>query len=418
LRFINWARPYIVSLGEFLAAATGWLLVGPITLVLPRRTELVVVLGRDGGKFLDNCKHLFVRMRHRPELGVEAWFLARDALLADQVRVLGGRSVPLRSWRAAWLWLRAGTIAVDSVDWMMGWRFAGSRGARVVQMWHGVPLKRVQLARFRDRIQKRPAILRWGLRMHVAITGRYAATTWFLSTSGYVSTHAFQESFRYSRISRAGYPRNDALFDSDSALRLVGVDASARATVLRHRASTASARVGVYAPTFREALNDPFADGTVDLCALSRAAVSMNLLLLVKLHPWMHGRLRSKPKPGLIFVSPESDIYPLLPLADFLITDYSSIYFDFLLLDRPILFFAYDLERYLAAERGMYFSYAEMTPGEKVTTLEELVTAMQRVIDGKDDWRPGRARVRSLVFEQADGHSADRLLAELYPQVS
>lgn len=412
MQLVKRAWPYFLSMGQFLTSATGWLLVAPLTFIVPRRHDLAVVLGRDGGKFLDNCKHLFVRMQQRTDLGVESHFLARDAALAGALRELGASSVPLGSLRAAWLWLRAGTIVVDSVDWMLGWRFAGSRGASVVQMWHGIPLKRVQLASFRERHQKRPAVLRWGLRLQVAVTGRFARTAWFVSTSEYVTRHAFHDSFKYQRVSHAGYPRNDALFDNATKLRQINVDARVREEVVWHRKAGAS--VGVYAPTFRQAFNDPFADGTIRLDELSRAAVTMKLLLLVKLHPWMQGRLRSTDMPGLVFVAPESDLYPLLPLADFLITDYSSIYFDFLLLDRPVLFFAYDLDRYLAEERSMYFEYDEMTPGQKVATTSELVDAIRRLVGGADDWRNERARVRALVFQNEDGHAADRLLDELF----
>ena len=58
--------------------------------------------------------------------------------------------------------------------------------------------------------------------------------------------------------------------------------------------------------------------------------------------------------------------------CDLLITDYSSIFFDFLLLDRPIVFFPYDLEQYLSQDRAMYFDYEIMTPGPKCRTYDEL----------------------------------------------
>jgi CDP-glycerol glycerophosphotransferase len=183
---------------------------------------------------------------------------------------------------------------------------------------------------------------------------------------------------------------------------------------MRHREN--AGKVGIYAPTFRNSLNDPFADGTVDLKALSDASSRLDLLLLVKLHPWMHGRLKAVELPGLVFVAPDSDLYPLLPLADFLITDYSSVFFDYLLLDRPVLFYAYDLATYLAEERPMYFDYDEMTPGPKSFDMQHLVAAMSAVAKGEDDWRDGRAKVRSLVFEHQDGMAAERLLGELFPE--
>jgi CDP-glycerol glycerophosphotransferase (TagB/SpsB family) len=392
---------------EFVVALLGWLLVAPLTFLVPRDRGSLVFYGRDGGKFIDNCKHLYAEAATRP--GLAAIYLARDAALRDRLRSLGGKAEVAGGWRAAWLWLRAGTIAVDSIDWMRGLRLAGSRGARVVQMWHGIPLKHVQLARV-DTRRSRGALLDAAFALHVAVTGRHARTAWFLSTSEWITEHAFARSFRYDRISHAGYPRNDALFGPPGALGALGVDARAMAAAVAH-----AGPVALYAPTFREALEDPFATGLVDLAELGRHAQRLGVLLLVKLHPWMHGRLGAAEPPGVMLVSPESDAYPLMRHADLLVTDYSSIFFDYLLLDRPVLFFPYDLERYLARERAMYFDYEAMTPGPKARTLDALVAAMQAVVDGEDPWAGERERIRALVFRHRDGHASRRLLGELFP---
>ena len=94
----------------------------------------------------------------------------------------------------------------------------------------------------------------------------------------------------------------------------------------------------------------------------------------------------------------------------------SSVFFDYLLLDRPVLFYPYDLATYLAEERPMYFDYDEMTPGPKAFDMEHLVAAMSAVAKGEDEWRDGRAKIRSLVFEHQDGMAAERLLGELFPE--
>ena len=67
--------------------------------------------------------------------------------------------------------------------------------------------------------------------------------------------------------------------------------------------------------------------------------------------------------PNVIHYDPTADVYPALADVDLLVTDYSSIYFDFLLLDRPIVFFANDLDLYLRRERHLLFEYRDMTPG-------------------------------------------------------
>ncbi len=397
-------------------ALAGWLLLWPVTWVLRRRPELVVFYGRDGGKYLDNCKYLSARAAVRSDLEIKPIFIARDRDLRDALRAQGLGAELASSAKATLLWLRAGTIVVDNVDWLTGMRYPATRGARIVQLWHGIPLKQVQMGRVRARSHQQPWWERSIFQLYLRIVGRKARLDWMLSTAPLVTERAFSGSFIYKRISHAGYPRNDALFEPPTALTAIGIDHRARERISQHRATTSGGKIGLYAPTFREGLTDPFADGSIDLKALSDLALRLNLLLLVKLHPWMHGRLKSTEAAGIVLVSPDSDVYPLLREVDFLITDYSSIYFDYLLLDRPVVFFPYDLDRYLAEERRMYFDYDQMTPGPKPRQIAGLLAEIEAVATDRDDWKAQRAAVRSMVFQHADGHAADRLLEELFPK--
>ena len=90
---------------------------------------------------------------------------------------------------------------------------------------------------------------------------------------------------------------------------------------------------------------------------------------------------------NIFFVRPDSDADPLLPLTDILVTDYSGIYFEFLLLDRPVVFFAFDYEKYVSQDRELYFPYGEVTPGPKAKNLRELMGYLAEVSAGRDDDR-------------------------------
>ena len=98
-------------------------------------------------------------------------------------------------------------------------------------------------------------------------------------------------------------------------------------------------------------------------------------------------------------INKDADPYVFLKMADVLITDYSSIYFDYLLLDRPIIFFAYDLEEYLSDSREMYFDYDEFTPGEKVNDYQELKSGIVKVIYYSDQYKEARNLMRNYVFD-------------------
>ena len=170
----------------------------------------------------------------------------------------------------------------------------------------------------------------------------------------------------------------------------------------------------LYAPTFRKHFVDPFSSGALDLASLERFAGMHDLLILVKLHPLMRqpadcgmaGR-------NIVFVSPDSDIYPLMAEVDLLVTDYSSIYFDFLLLDRPIVYYCQDLDDYITDDRGFIFDYEAMTPGPKVGTQASMESVLTGLLQGEDAWGEQRERVRKLVFDRTDGSAVERLMVLL-----
>jgi CDP-glycerol glycerophosphotransferase len=391
------------------AALLGWVFAWPATLLVRRDPALIVFWGRDGGKFLDNCKYLYIAALHsRPDL--RAVFLGEIPASMELERAC---TAPARSLQSVWLWWRAGTIVVDSVDWQGGIRIAGSRGARIVQLWHGVPLKQIQLGRIETRRKKQAHWDFFLFRLYLAIMGRLSTLDWFLSTGKAVTESAFARSFRYKNISHAGYPRNDVLLRQPLPIELAGIDTGVAHAISEHRQRGGS--VVLYAPTFREGFPDPFAPGGVDLASLARAAYAADVLLLVKLHPWMRGKSLETAPLGARFVAADSDIYPILRDVDVLVTDYSSVFFDFLLLDRPVLFFPYDLDAYVSGDRPLYFDYEDMTPGPKYSNVSALAEALPHAIQEGSKWRGARARIRSLVFDHHDANSAKRLLEELFP---
>ena len=101
-----------------------------------------------------------------------------------------------------------------------------------------------------------------------------------------------------------------------------------------------------------------------------------------------------------------------MAMSDLLITDYSSIFFDFLLLDRPIIFFAYDLEDYLQNDRNMYFNYDSMTPGAKCRTYDELELQLEQIVKNgcQDQYADTREKVRRFTHDHVDNQSSRRLI--------
>lgn len=200
-----------------------------------------------------------------------------------------------------------------------------------------------------------------------------------------------------------GIPRTDLMFGAERIERL--------SADLRHRyALPLDKRVILYAPTFRGvSVREARADGLPDWHTL-RDALADDHVLLVRLHPFVRDALViDRELDGfLIDVSGDPDINDLLHVADVLVTDYSSVIFEYALLGRPMVFFVPDLDAY-ERERGFYFDYRAGVPGPVVDTTSTLAIALrERAFDAD--------RVRAFArrsFDIADGASTARVVDEL-----
>ena len=126
----------------------------------------------------------------------------------------------------------------------------------------------------------------------------------------------------------------------------------------------------------------------------------------------MKGKYKIDHYPYLLEYDPHGDIYPMLAISDLLITDYSSIFFDYLLLDRPMIFFAYDLDAYLEKDRDMYFDYETITPGDKCKNQDELERCLRHLLSNNldDSYGGVRSKIRSLAHDHCDNQSCRRLI--------
>lgn len=109
------------------------------------------------------------------------------------------------------------------------------------------------------------------------------------------------------------------------------------------------------------------------------------------------------------------DSNELLKCADYLISDYSSVTADFLLLDKPILYYCFDLDEYLKEDRDMYWQFEDITPGPKVKNFNELLSALIRIIElNEDSYEAERNRVRRMFYApESQCKSAKKILDQV-----
>ncbi len=384
-----------------------------LSFLVPRNPRLWIFGALDGRGYTGNTRALASYVRARvPE--VRAVWLASSREVCARMRELGLECYGKYSPMGFWLSARAKVLFVTHHLFDVNPFTSG--GAEVVQTWHGVPLKKIDFDTIESGVYRR-FLLAWepfGVLYRRAHTFRRA---WVLATSE-ETARTLGSGFLVpkERIWITGYPRNDYLFDS--GLPLLEEEARLAREIEELRARFPGAWVGLYAPTFRWRGGGVVERvlGSADRWrTLDETLEEANLFLYIKLHPWeaektapvraeFGTRLRR-----VRFFSTE-DPYPLLSRFDFLSTDYSSIYFDYLLLDRPLVFFPFDLEDFTRHSRALHYPYDEVTPGPKARDFAGWLDALARVREEAGRWREERARVRERFFAHRDGRSSERVV--------
>ena len=275
-------------------------------------------------------------------------------------------------------------------------------GQTYLQTWHGTPLKRIAFD------IPTPA---WGGAADYMVRFAADVAKWdYLVSPQPFSTPIFQRSFRYDGpILETGYPRNDALCRPNAT--------QVAAAVRRRLGIPAGKRVVLYAPTWRDdqARGGSFALGLrLDLDAFSRS-LGGDHVLLVRAHVNVREAVPAG-TPGVIDVSRYPDIAELYLAADVLITDYSSVMFDFAVTRKPILFFTYDLEHYRDDLRGFYFDFEAEAPGPLLRTSDEVIQTLQEVDRVVLEHAPAYEAFAQRFCPLDDGKASARILDQILPE--
>ena len=169
-------------------------------------------------------------------------------------------------------------------------------------------------------------------------------------------------------------------------------------------------KVILYAPTYRDD-ELSVSDLKLDLAKMYQA-LKDEYVLFLRLHPAVRVDLTND-FPDFIFnVSNYHDVNHLLTVTDLLITDYSSIPFEFSLLHKPMVFFAYDLEEY-AQSRGFWEPYEELVPGPIVENTSELINVLKN-----EQFNMDLISTFALQWnEYSTGSSSEQLVKSLYGEV-
>jgi CDP-glycerol glycerophosphotransferase len=327
---------------------------------LPVNKSGVVFENHMGQSFSDNPRYVFEEL-YRRNAGFDiVWSFAGDPPELPP----GVRTVRRNSWRY-FLALARARYWVDN----QGLPPAVTKPSRTIylQTWHGSALKRMgeDTPGFRSQPEERQ-------QRHRDMVARWS---YFLARTEH-DVRTLVPALRVrGEVLRYGYPRNDPLSQLQSW--------DERAAVRAELGLPADAVLVLYAPTFRETYSKGRQDFVLQVDLDHVLEKLPGHLLLVRTHYLQRLRLPAAAHAVARDVSHYPDITPLMVAADILVTDYSSVMFDFANTGRPMVFFAYDYDDYVHSERGVYFELADKAPGPLVHSGDELVQALASV----DSWR-------------------------------
>lgn len=366
----------------------------------PKQKARYVFIGRGRGGFSGNTKYLFLYfLRNFPEL--DCWYLTQEKKIYKELSAAKLPVLFFPSTEAVNVLAGAATVVVEAVSFRNQIYYPLIAKARQIQLWHGVGNKKIGYL-----LQGSPALEG----KDQTLLADHSNYELIVSTSPFYTDEVFRKSMHAREFVSLGYPRTDVLYHRLDAESLVGCDRNAYAAVCKARKQ---GPVILFAPTFRDTEVNPLTQDVLNLVEFIEFLRQKGAHLVIKPHGRIPVRFGNLP-PNVTFCNPDSDIYPFFPLVDALITDYSSIYTEYLLLDRPVVFFWADYDSYMSVDRGFQFPFEKMCPGPKCQTAQHLYRELDVILSsGEDVWSEQRKAMRDMAFLYQDGRSAERIAAHL-----
>lgn len=388
-----------------------------ISLFIPKSKKIWLFGSWFGERFSDNSRYLYLYCNDNKEklnLNKVIWVTSNEEII-DDLKKNNFLVVRKNTIKSYWYHLRAGYHFIDqspdNID-----KYFSIRSKRV-QLWHGVGFKNISC------IEKAPEFKMFSYKIKRYIKKIVSPGCWneymFLSTSEFATKNIFNLSFRLweNKVIESNYPRNiyikndyDIYIDNKQ-IRIL--------ELIKLKISQGKHIVG-YFPTYREKpkLGEqgekvyPFNIYTQDVFEkFDEYLCKEDIFIISKFH--FAGDLSIiDTTENFINIENDIDVYPFMKYLDLMITDYSSLYADFLFLDKPIIFYPYDYSIYKNKDKGFLFDYNKVTPGTKVFDLEELKKAIINNLK-LDNYKTERNKIKMMYFGENSDDTFDMLIEKI-----
>ena len=381
-----------------------WILLG-----FSFRNRRIWVLG-SGKRFGGNSRWLYTYLQ--TQKNIRPIWLTSNSKIVEELRKKGWESYRLYSFKGIYYALRAGIYLFninvhDDINYFL------SRGVKKINLWHGIPVKKggydVDLKGnyFYELYQGSG----WKkVKQYFQHPWEYDVCDLVVATSE--KTKKLMEGIfgpRARRVEALGYPCQDTIAgDLNSCLSL-----EKQIVDIFKGLKTKGEGIVLYMPTYRDMCvheNKEMKVG-IDWKRLDEFLETINTVFFLKLHPIDrsdYSFLASLKRIKLI--DPSVEVYMLFQYTDVLVTDYSSVFYDFLMTEQPIVFYCYDLEEYVMKNRTLYPDFFDSLPGPMVKDFETLINILKDIKEGRFKFDCAKTlQIKKEVIGFTDGKSSQRI---------
>lgn len=370
--------------------------------LFPVKKGIIVFESNMGRNYTGNPKAIYEKM---VELGLDEKYKCYY-MLDDVNTPVPGNVKVLKRTRAKYFFVM-GIAKVIISDSRMPKYIIKRNECHYIQTWHGTPLKKLALDMDSVNMAGETDIEKYKRNFYEN------TRTWdYLISQNQFSTEIFKRAFAFDKtVLEIGYPRNDILFSKNNSSDIKQLKEKLGLPLDK--------KILLYAPTWRD--NEYYRKGAYKFSTtmdfdLMKENLEEEYVCIVKYHYLVKENRDWSTYNGFVYdFDMCEDISMLYLVSDMLITDYSSVMFDYSLLDRPCLFYAYDLDNYKDNLRGFYFDFINEAPGPIISTTEELIQSIKNY-DAKE--YEEKYRAFKDKFNHADKGNASDQVVELVQRIN
>ena len=354
-----------------------------------------------GEKYADNSKYLFEYVNQSHSEIRAIWFSTNKNVIRF-LNQKGYEAYYTYSWRGYYLGAIAKFVFLSSAFTDVNQYVCSTKRTTIIQLWHGTPLKKIH---FDDKFNTflNPTGINHIIKSIKEWIFPFLGRDYdYMVSSSELVSNCYHSAFRINKkkILLTGYPRNDVFFNK--------INNGDKPSI-------------VYMPTHRnEGEFDVTSFFSNHLESINDKLSQQDITLYIKLHYYHLNNCNINNLSNIIYINDKAidqDIYTIINNFDILITDYSSIYFDYLLSNKPIIFAPFDLEEYTRKDRELYFNYNDVTAGPKCQNWDEVIVELIKFISGVDDYKKERQIINNRFNTFQDGNNSKRVVEFIKQQI-